>query len=388
MHNPQLMTHVHPCGFLPPVPNVYIAEHWKRSGRIDKCLVSTIGGIHTLEECEAILAAGKADFVVAARGFIADPEWIHKGLQGRSEDVVPCIACMRCHDSDNYAHHMQCAVNPRCGLEAVAERIPPTKEQKRVAVIGGGPAGMRAALEAAWCGHQVTLFEQQGQLGGLLQYADYVSFKWPLARYKDWLIAQLRKTAVEVRLNTQASAEDMDGYDAVIAAVGSVPVVPGRLAGAELAKTAVSVYGHEDTLGCEVVIIGGGQVGLETAVHLQRKGCRVTLIEQFPQLAGDASRTHRDELLTELEKHRDTIQVWTETQCAAIGQGYVTCRKGAESFTINCDSVLLAVGLRACRQEADSFMHSAGTFCEIGDCVRARTVEWCTKEAFYAAINL
>lgn len=102
---------------------------------------------------------------------------------------------------------------------------------------------MRAALEAAWRGHQVTLFEQQGQLGGLLQYADYVSFKWPLARYKDWLIAQLRKTAVEVRLNTQASAEDMDGYDAVIAEVGSVPVVPGRLAGAELAKTAVSVYG-------------------------------------------------------------------------------------------------------------------------------------------------
>ena len=296
---------------------------------------------------------------------------------------------MRCHDSDNYGQHLQCAVNPRCGLEQAIERVPDATSSKNVAVIGGGPAGMYAALACADRGHTVTLFEKLPHLGGLLEYADHVSFKWPLANYRNWLIAQVNKNpAITVKLNTQATAGTVEGFDSVIAALGSEPVVPKWLPGTEHARTAVSAYGHEEELGEKVVIIGGGQVGLETAIHLQRCGRDVTLIEMLPQLAGDASKTHRDELMVEVRDHADRIHVLTDTKCTALEAGKVFCEKDGEALVIDCDNILLAVGLRARREEADSFMHAADDYFAIGDCVRARTVEWCTKEGFYAALNL
>ena len=389
MHNSDWMTWTHPCGFLPPNPNVFIAEGWKKSGKITECLVSTIGGITNLTDCEEILANGKADFVVVAREFFADPDWIKKDLAGHPEDVTPCIKCMRCHDSDNYAQHLQCAVNPRCGLEQAIERVPDAATSKNVAVIGGGPAGMYAALACADRGHTVTLFEKMPYLGGLLEYADHVSFKWPLANYKNWLIAQVNKNpAITVKLNTQATAEMVEGFDSVIAALGSEPVVPKWLPGVEHCRTAVSAYGHEDELGHKVVIIGGGQVGLETAIHLQRLGRDVTLVEMLPQLAGDASKTHRDELMVEVRDHADSLHVLCDAKCTGVEPGKVSYEKDGAVSTIECDNVLLAVGLRARREEADSFMHAADDYFAIGDCVRARTVEWCTKEGFYAALNI
>ena len=390
MHNSDWMTWTHPCGFLPPNPNTFIADSWKKSGRITKCFISTIGGIANLTDAEAILAAGTADFIVVAREFIADPEWIKKDLEGRPEDVVPCIKCMRCHDSDNYAQHLQCAVNPRAGLEAPIERVPAAVESKKVAVIGGGPAGMYAALACAERGHTVTLFEKNAQLGGLLEYADHVrDFKWPLANYKNWLIMQVNKNpAITIKLNTLATPDMMEGFDSVIAALGSEPVVPKWLPGVEHCRTAVSTYGHEEKLGQKVVIIGGGQVGLETAVHLQRTGRDVTLIEMLPQLAGDASKTHRDELLVEVRDHADSLHVLLNAKCTGVVPGKVSFELDGAAQSVDCDNVLLAVGLRARREEADTFMNTADDFFEIGDCVRARTVEWCTKEGFYAALNI
>ena len=336
------------------------------------------------------MAAGTADFIVVAREFIADLDWIKKDLAGHPGDVLPCIKCMRCHDSDNYAQHLQCAVNPRAGLEAPIDRVPGPVESKNVAVIGGGPAGMYAALACTERGHKVTLFEKNAQLGGLLEYADHVrDFKWPLANYKNWLIAQCEKNPdITIRLNTMATPEMMEGFDSIIAALGSEPVVPRWLPGVEHCRTAVSTYGHEDELGQKVVIIGGGQVGLETAVHLERTGRDVTLIEMLPQLAGDASKPHRDELLVVVRDHADHLHVLLNAKCTGVEPGKVSFEVDGKAQSVDCDNVLLAVGLRARRDEADAFMNSADDFFEIGDCVRARTVEWCTKEGFYAALNI
>lgn len=386
MHNPDWMTWTHPCGFLPPMPNVYLAENIKKSGKIDKAFISTIGGIGTLSDAEEIIASGKADFVVVARQFIADPNWIKKGLSGIEEDIVPCVKCMRCHDSDNYAQHMQCTVNPHVGMEEAVARIPESEGGKKVAIIGGGPAGMMAALTAADRGHYVTLFEKSDSLGGNLKFASYVSFKWPLRRYKDYLIAQIAKSAVDVRLGTEATPEMVADYDAVIAAVGAAPVVP-PIPGVEKAIPACDSYGKEAQMGDSVVVIGGGQVGCETALHLAKLGKKVTIIEMQSALAPDASKTHRDEMMVEIGNEPNFIPVLNAT-VQSVADDSVTYKTGDETVTVPCSSVILAAGMRARIPLADSFMGITPDFAEIGDCVRARTVEWATKEGFYAAMNL
>ena len=122
MHNPKWMTWVHPCGFRPKMPNVEVAEYFKKSGKIHVPIV-TLGAIDSLDSAEKILADGKADLVTMARSLIADPELIHKGISGHGEDVTPCIKCMRCHDSTVYGHHFQCSVNPTAGLDACIDQL-------------------------------------------------------------------------------------------------------------------------------------------------------------------------------------------------------------------------------------------------------------------------
>ncbi|MGI5935932.1 MAG: FAD-dependent oxidoreductase [Oscillospiraceae bacterium] len=385
MHNPKWMTWTHPCGFLPPTPNAFIAKAFKESGRIKK-FVSTIGGFGTLEQAEEVIASGGADFVVAARSFIADIDWVKKCREGRTEDVRPCVKCMRCHDSDNYEQHLQCTVNPVVGMEGPIEKIPSPKKAKKVAVIGGGPAGMQAALTAANRGHDVTLYEKTGELGGKLKFADYVSFKYPLANYKNWMISQVEKAGVKIMLNTEATPDMLSGYDAVIAAVGSTPVIP-RIPGVENAKVAIDIYGHENELADDVVIIGGGQVGIETGLHLCKLGKKVTILEMQPELAPDASKTHRDELLNEVEREPN-MTVILGGCCMSIQPDGVTFEKDGKQVTIPAGSIVLSVGMRALTDLADSFMGITDGYAQAGDCFKARTVEWANKEGFYAAINL
>jgi 2,4-dienoyl-CoA reductase-like NADH-dependent reductase (Old Yellow Enzyme family)/thioredoxin reductase len=387
MHNPDLMTVTHPCGFLPPTPNVFLAEAFKKSGHFH-VPISTIGAIGNLKEADEIIASGKADFVTIARALIADIEMISKCKEGRIDDVVPCIKCMHCHDSAVFGHHMRCAVNPVVGLEHHMEyMVTLPKAKKNVAVVGGGPAGMKAALTAAERGHSVTLFEKSGSLGGKLKFADHVSFKYPLKAYKDFLVRQIGKSTVDVRLNCEASSTDLTDFDAVVAAVGAEPVIPG-IPGVENAIPATSAYGRENELGSRVVVIGGGQVGCETALHLARLGKQVTILEMQSELAPDASTTHRDELMVEFGKDSDRIGIVLEGCCTGIGANSVTYETKGEQVTVDADSVILSVGMRALGALADSFMGLTDDFAQAGDCIRARTVDEATREGFYAAINL
>lgn len=386
MHNSDWMTWTHPCGFLPETPNVFLAETLKKSGKINNAFVSAIGGIGSLEVADKIISDGKADFVVAARSFIADMDWIKKGIEERQDDVVPCVKCMRCHDSDNYAQHMQCTVNPSVGLESAIEKIPAPGASKTVAIIGGGPAGMRAALTAKERGHKVTLFEKSDSLGGALKFADYVSFKYPLKGYKDFLAYQINKQGIDLRLNTTVKPEDVKNYDAVICAIGATPLVP-PIPGIENAKPAIEAYGHESELGDSVILIGGGQIGLESALHLAKLGKTVTIIEMQSAIAPDASKTHRDELMVEMANEK-RITALCNARCTSVTAGSVSCEKDGESITLNADSIILSAGMRSRTAEADAFMGITDGFAQVGDCVRARTAEWATKEGFYAAMTL
>ena len=386
MHNPKWMTWVHPCGFRPPMPNIEVAEAFKKSGRIHVPIVA-LGAVDSLDSAEAIIREGKADLVTMARSLIADPELIHKAQAGKGEDVVPCIKCMRCHDSTVYGHHFQCAVNPEAGMDAyLSKLVKAPGPAKKVAVIGGGPAGMKAACLASDRGHQVTLFEQKDHLGGAIIFADYVSFKYPLAGYKKWLIGQVEKRPIQVKLSTKATPEMLSGYDAVLVAIGAEPLIL-PVPGVENAKVATSVYGSEDKLGKTVIVIGGGQVGCETALHLAKLGKKVTVIEMQSALAPDASKTHRDELMVEIDKEPNFVTL-TGARCVSITATSVTYAKDGAEHTVTADDVILAAGMKAKAAEADSFIGTAAEGGEIGDCVRARPVEEATKEAFYAAMNL
>ena len=386
MHNPKWMTWVHPCGFRPPMPNVCVAEAFKKTGKFHVPIV-TLGAIDSLESAEKIIEDGKADLVTMARSLIADPELIHKGVKGKTEDVTPCIKCMRCHDSTVYGHHFQCAVNPTAGLEASLQKLVQAPGAcKKVAVIGGGPAGMKAACVAADRGHQVTLFEQSDRLGGMLHYAGYFSFKYPVKDYMNWLIRQVNKRPITVKLGTKAVPETVAGYDAVLVAIGAEPLIL-PVPGVQEAKVAIETLGHEEKLGDSVILIGGGQVGCETALHYASLGKKVTVVEMQSELAPDASTTGRNELLTEIEKEKNFITL-TGAKCVSVTATSVTYEKDGKQETITADSVVLSAGMKSKTQEADSFIGTAMDFAEIGDCVRARTVEYATKEAYYAAVNL
>lgn len=385
---PELMCRTHPCDFLPPNPNVHLAEAFKKSGKITAA-VCAIGAIGSLEDADALIDSGKADFVAMSRALIADPELIPKSMAGNEKDVVPCIKCMRCHDSAVYGHFIQCSVNPAIGLQSNLQSMIGTPEGvKKVAVVGGGPAGMKAALTAAQRGHEVTLYEKTDSLGGALKFSSKVTFKYSLAAYKDYLINQIGKSNVTVKLNTAVTPEELlkENYDTVVAAVGAKPLVP-PIPGIDHTLMATDTYGKESMLGDTVIVIGGGQVGCETALHLAGLGKRVTVLEMRRELAPDASITHRGDLMAEIAKEANFISL-TAAKCTAVTSNAVTYDKNGESCTLSADTVILAAGMTPRTVEADGLLGISAVYLQVGDCVNARTAEAATREGYFAGVNI
>ena len=389
----EYMTWTHPCQHMGYHPNLWLAEAFKKSGRIHKP-VTAVGGFESLQAAEDAIAEGKCDFVAVCRQLIADPDTFKKAIEGRPDDVVPCVKCMRCHDSDCYAHLFRCTVNPEIGYETCAEQMFPAKPAKikRVAVIGGGPAGMKAAITAYDRGHSVTLYEKSDKLGGALDFSKYVSFKYALCSYKDYLIHQVGKRDIKVLMNTEATPEMLNGnYDAVVIAVGAEPLMlplPGF--NTDNGIVATDAYGHESELGKKVVVIGGGQVGCETALHLAEQGIQVSIVEMQSGLCPDASKTCADEIRILLSQNENFTAI-LGARCKSVTKNSVTYTdaEGAE-HTVECDSVILAAGMKAKTTLADSFIFDCDVpeWYQVGDCVRARTVEEATAEAYNAAMEI
>jgi len=248
----------------PKCAYAHFAEAIKKAGV--KTPVAAIGAITTPEEAEEIIASGKADFVYMGRALIADPELPNKAKRGEREDIIPCFRCERCRDTH---YTRQCAINPKQGRYMRMLYMDRHPAKRRVAVIGGGPAGMQAAVTAAEQGHEVTLYEKSDRLGGLINVLEKEYLKREITAYKEYII---RKTMASARviLNTAPTAELLraEGYDVVLCAVGGTPIVPPT-EGIDKPHvlSAVEMHDGKHVLGDTVAILGSGGTSL-TANHL------------------------------------------------------------------------------------------------------------------------
>ena len=382
----------HPIPFeLNPTPFLELAGRVKAAG-LD-FLVSNVGGYFDPEIADRAIAEGKLDLVAMARAWISNPNYGDLISQGRKDDLVPCLRCNKCHGrGKNDIMTTTCSVNPKFGFEAVDRYIGvPAGRPKNVAIIGGGPGGMRTALYLQERGHHVTIYEAEDRLGGAIRHADYVPFKWTLKDYKDYLIRQVEKRGITVKLNTRATPEMLgDKYDTVIAAIGAQPIIP-NIPGADGDNVTVATDAimHSEKIGENVVIIGGGEVGVETGMFLAQNGRNVTVIEMRDELAADTTVMHYRSMFQAAWEAIPNFHFVLNATAKAITSDHVTYTdNNGVNHDIPAQSVVLSVGMRAKTDEALSFYGTGRAFWMVGDCKKPGTIQTTNRSAYGAAMNI
>jgi NADPH-dependent 2,4-dienoyl-CoA reductase/sulfur reductase-like enzyme len=248
-------------------------------------------------------------------------------------------------------------------------------------------AGLQAALTAAQRGHQVTLCEKSGQLGGILNCEQAIDFKYEMYQLGQTLALQAKREGVDIRLNTPVTSDMAEGYDAVIVAVGSNPIVP-KLPGIENAVVVNNYYKEKDRVTAdEIVVLGGGLAGCECAVHLARDGKKVRLVEMLDEVCRDANIRHRPILLQELKDRG--VELLTGHRALEVRADGVLCQnKAGEQVLVPGGNVICAVGQRANRDDADALRASAPFVRLVGDCVRPANICMAVYEAYHAALDV
>ena len=352
---------VQPYGFF-----VKIAGDIKKAVNVP---VSAVGRIVDAEMAERVIESGMADMVAVGRPLLADPDWGTKIAAGKACDIRRCISCNKgCTDAIQNRQFLSCVLNAENGYENTRS-IQPAAQKKKIAVLGGGPAGLEAARVAALRGHDVTLFEKTTTLGGQLNIACVPPRKEEMRRAAQDLIHAVCNAGVHLCMGQTRTAEQLKdaGFEAVINAVGAHSAAP-RIPGIDSVNVADAwkVLAGEQQVYGTVAVIGGGMVGCETAEYLAARGCKVSVIEMMDKIAAGESTTILPTLLENYKTYG--VEQYPSHKVKEFRMDAVVCenKDGAE-VTIPCDYIVLAMGARSNEFDAAALEAASIPVYSIGD---------------------
>lgn len=352
--------------------------------------VITVGRINDPLIADQIIQSGKADFVTMARASLCDPHMPEKAKKGNFDEIRYCIACSQgCMGILLKDRPIHCALNPMLGQEYkyINKKACDTK---KVMIIGGGPAGMQAAITAAEQGHIVTLYEKDSCLGGQYRLAAIPPNKGEITSFLYWQQVMLKKLNVKVILNQNIDMNfiENDDSDVIIVATGGRPIVP-KISGIDRSNVVYASDILEGKVFCgqNAVVIGGGQIGTETALHLSIHRKDVTLIEMTDKLASKETAHPREFLLKAIEQNK--IRVLLNSCVKDIRKNSVIVEKGKENLMeISADTVIIAIGMKENNELSMNLSSENKKIITIGDAKEVRQVMDAVREGFEVAMDL
>ena len=381
--------------------NVHYARDIKKAH--PDLLVNTVGSIVSLDYAEEIIANGWADFVSMCRPLMADPDMPRKYAEDRPEDRRPCLRCDTCARHLLTPKPIFCAVNPMSAMtsELPDGVVPPARKKKKVAVVGGGPAGIQALQTLLDRGHDVTLYEKGSELGGHVIEAAVPPFKNDVRDYLRWMrhtAEQCRERGARILLNKEATAGELAlaGYNALVLALGAEPIVP-KLPGIDGPNViwAPDAEAGKAPVGRRIAVIGGSAVGMEAALDFSLQGKEVFVVEMLEEgPAGSKLHTSAGSgaaELTRLFKERQ-IPVYYGKSLREVRPDGILVRdvRGGGEETLPCDTVLLAVGLRPRQAETEALRRCAPetSVFVVGDGKKAASICEAVNEAFQVCLHI
>ncbi|KJS21754.1 MAG: 2-enoate reductase [Clostridiaceae bacterium BRH_c20a] len=353
--------------------------------------VIAVGRLEKPEIAEQVIAEEKADMVAIARGLLAEPYWVQKVERNQVERIRPCLGCHNgCIGRMFNGRPLSCAVNPATGRER-SYALQPVLKPKRVMIVGGGIAGLEAARVASLRGHNVTLYEKNSSLGGHLLEASVPIFKEDEGRLLEWYKTELGALQVEVNLNKELTADFIaeKNPDVVIAATGSKPInleLPGFTR--ENVVQATEILMGKKQVGENVVVIGGGLIGCETAFWLAQQGKKVTIVEMLDDLMkqGLMVPEMNKKMLVDLLRYNQVQILTNSSVLSAVDEGVVVIDQSFRQKTIYANTIVVAVGMKG-DQELFKKLKDKNIFNAylIGDANCARNIMSAIWEAYEVA---